>query len=65
VTREQFFRGIDTQTLTRERGLHEDPRFLMDGDFQLPPEIRLGARFVFGHDRRPRLATPLPAAGRA
>ena len=47
VTAEEFFRGVDTQALIREQGLHEDPRFLMDSEFQTPREIRLGIRFAF------------------
>jgi hypothetical protein len=47
VTPEQFFRGVDTQALIAAQGLHEDPRFLMDSEFQLPRELRIGVRFVF------------------
>jgi hypothetical protein len=47
VTPEQFFRGVDSQALIAEQGLHEDPRFLMDSEFQLPRELRVGIRFLF------------------
>ena len=47
VSSEEFFRGVDTQALIREQDLREDPRFLMDGEFQAPREIRLGIRFAF------------------
>jgi outer membrane receptor for Fe3+-dicitrate len=47
VTPEQFFRGVDSQALLAEQGLREDPRFLMDSEFQLPRELRVGIRFLF------------------
>jgi hypothetical protein len=47
VTTDEFFRGIDTEALIAEQGLYQDPRFLMDSEFQLPREIRIGVRFVF------------------
>lgn len=47
TTAEDFFQGVDTQALIREQGLHEDPRFLMDSEFQAPREVRLGIRFAF------------------
>jgi hypothetical protein len=47
VTPEEFFLGVDMQALMEEQGLRELPAFLMDGEFQIPREIRLGIRFAF------------------
>jgi outer membrane receptor protein involved in Fe transport len=47
TTSEDFFNGIDTEALMREQGLPQEPLFLMDSEFQLPRETRLGVRFAF------------------
>lgn len=47
LTEDAFFAGIDTGALIAEQELVQDPRFLRDGEFQLPREVRLGVRLVF------------------
>jgi hypothetical protein len=46
ITEEQFFRGFSGRELVAAAG-PQDPRFLMDSQWQPPREIRLGVRFLF------------------
>jgi hypothetical protein len=46
ITEEEFFRGFNGQQLVSAAG-PQDPRFLMDSQWQPPREIRLGVRFIF------------------
>jgi hypothetical protein len=47
VTETEFYSGVNTQALIQEQGLIQDPRFLMDRDYQDPITVRLGVKLSF------------------
>jgi hypothetical protein len=47
VTEDEFFDGVNTESLISQQGLAQDPRFLMSYGFQVPRQLRLGVKFSF------------------
>jgi hypothetical protein len=47
VTETEFYNGVNTQALIQEQGLIQDPRFLMDREYQDPITVRLGVKLSF------------------